>query len=70
MDTPALVEQDVKNYDIGYIILDITKHALITIIEKVHIYTDIPLLALIDLLFFIKSSIKDLKAQVLHFYHI
>ena len=34
MDSPALVEQDGKSVDIGYTILDITKHALITIIES------------------------------------
>ena len=34
MDSPALVEQDGKQTDIGYTILDITKQALYTIIES------------------------------------
>ena len=34
MNTPALVEQDGNIVDIGYTILDITKHALITIVES------------------------------------
>lgn len=34
MDSPASVEQDGKNVDIGYTILDITKQALYTIVES------------------------------------
>jgi hypothetical protein len=36
MDSPAYIQQDGKQKDVGFTILDITKHALLTIIESMN----------------------------------